>query len=122
LRDIAKELQITRHLARKVLLAHNVGLRRSNRGLKGADSKTAGRYIGTAPYGYFIQLGKLVEDNREQQTIQLIMKLRSMGKSQAAIARYLNDHKMRTRRSKKWDHSTIGNILKYQAFIRNKLK
>ena len=44
LRDIARELQITRHMARKVLLSHSVGLRRSNRGLKGSDSRTAGRY------------------------------------------------------------------------------
>lgn len=111
--EIAKELQITRHMARKVLLTHNLGLRSSNRRLKDRYCRTVGRYLGAAPFGYFIKHGKLVEDGREQEVIRLIMDLRSKGKSFSGIAKYLNGHKIRTRKSKRWDHSTVGNIIRY---------
>lgn len=105
-------------MARVALIKHGVGLRSSNRGLKNVELKTAGRHVGAAPYGYFVLKGKLVEDNREQQTVQLIIKLWSEGKSYAAIARYLNEHSVKTRRLRKWDHSTVGNIIKHQSSIR----
>jgi len=101
-------------MVRVALLKHNVGLRPSNRGLKNIELKTSGRHIGAAPYGYFVLKGQLVEDSREQQTVQLIMKLWSEGKSYAAIAQYLNGHNIKTRKLRKWDHSTIANIIKYQ--------
>lgn len=116
-REIAKELGISRHMARVVLMKHGVGLRPSNRGLKNVESKTAGRHVGAAPFGYFVLKGQLVEDSREQQTVQLIMKLWSEGRSYAAISRYLNEQNLKTRKLCKWDHSTVRNIVQYQRAI-----
>ena len=117
MREIAKELGISRHIARVALITHGIGLRPSNRGLKDKDSRTATRHAGAALFGYFVLKGKLIEDNREQQTVQLIMKLWSAGKSYAGIAKYLNDHKIKTRKLKKWDHSTIKNIIQRNTVI-----
>ena len=66
------------------------------------------------PYGHAWLEGKLVVEQREYKIILKIMQLWQSGKSQGAIADFLNSQKVPTRMGKKWFHSSVGAIIKRQ--------
>jgi DNA invertase Pin-like site-specific DNA recombinase len=65
-------------------------------------------------YGYDVaESGDMVENFEEQETISLIKKLRSEGKSLRAIATHLTELGIRTKRGgTAWIHTTVASILK----------
>jgi hypothetical protein len=83
----------------------------------GATLRPQGRwqnefFRGAPPYGFVVIAGKLIEEPREQRIVQLIMSHWKSGKSLNAIAQSLNRQKVRPRRGKAWEHSTIRFIVK----------
>ena len=66
------------------------------------------------PYGHAWLEGKLVVEPREYKVVLKIMQLWQSGKSQAAIADYLNFQIVPTRMGKKWFHSSVGAVIKRQ--------
>ena len=66
----------------------------------------------TCPLGYLIDdLGNLVEDTDEQQTLTYIKSLRQQGLSYSKIANNLNNENIPTKTGKTWYSSTIKYIL-----------
>jgi DNA invertase Pin-like site-specific DNA recombinase len=65
-----------------------------------------------APYGFYLSSGQLKPDTREQEIIQKILEMYSKGMSYGAIARSLNDQKIRPRLAKKWSQVVVGFIIK----------
>lgn len=122
LREIAKELGVSKTTIRKALIEGGAVLRSSNGSPSGEFIKTVRRHIGVAPYGFCVIRGQLVKDPKEQVNVQLILKLATGGKSNSAIADYLNDKKIKTRTGGRWDHSTIRSILKRNLSINKKSK
>lgn len=103
---------ISKTTLRQTLIDGGADLRPSNRSRPDNPKRTPRAHIGVAPYGYCIIHGKLVEVPKEQQTVQLILRLRSKGKNLTAIAAHLNSHKVKPRTAKSWDHSIVRSIIK----------
>ncbi len=118
MREIAKEIGVAKTSIRKALIAGGLDLRPCNRSLTYSRSKSEHHHIGVAPYGYFVQNGRLVEDSREQVVVRKIMKLWTEGQSLSAIARHINGLKIRPRKGKIWDHSIIRSIVNRQESIK----
>lgn len=67
---------------------------------------------GQCPLGYLVDdLGNLIEDKKEQQTITYIKSLRTEGFSFGKIANRLNEENIPTKHGAKWYKSTIKKIL-----------
>lgn len=113
LREIAKRIGVSAHRVRRSLKRFGVVLRPSNRKLRKDLPPSERPHLGVAPFGFVCLHGKLVEDPREQEVVRLIVELRQGGKNLSAIASYLNEHKVKPRIAKKWDHSTIRSILQH---------
>lgn len=112
LRAIALELKLSKSTTRNYLLQNEVMLRshsKKNRLHSNIKIKIAPR---NAPYGYFLFRGILQENSKEQAVIQLITKLNRKSLSQGAIARQLNELKIKPRRAAQWKQVTIGKILR----------
>jgi hypothetical protein len=111
LREVAREIAVSKTTIRKVLLKHGVALRPSTHDQSDGVTLPKKFHVGVAPYGYCVLNGRLVQDPKEQRNVQLILKLRSQGKSLNAIAAYLNGRKVRPRTGKAWDHSIVRSIV-----------
>jgi hypothetical protein len=111
LREISKELGIPKTTIRKSLIEGGVDLRVSNRSRAYNLPETVRPHVGVAPYGYCIIRGKLIPVPKEQEIVQLVVKLKSGGKTLSAIAAHLNNHRVKPRTAKRWDHSIIRSIL-----------
>jgi hypothetical protein len=70
------------------------------------------RSIKTAPYGYCLVNGKLFPDPKEQNILQLIISYWQQGLSHCAIAKLLNQKKIKPRKANEWSQPTIGFIIK----------
>jgi hypothetical protein len=68
--------------------------------------------IKTAPYGWCLVDGMLHKEPREHSTLKLIFKWAEQGQSHCAIARKLNDQKLKLRHAEKWSQPTVGFIIK----------
>ncbi len=111
MREISKELGVSKTALRKILIDGGTDLRPSNRSLRDTPKQSARTHVGVAPYGYCVIHGKLVGVPKEQQIVRLIMRLKSEGKNLMAIAAHLNRHKIKPRTAKKWDHSIVRSII-----------
>lgn len=98
LRAIAQELGVSKTCVREAIVREKVPLRR----------KTA---IRNAPYGYSLVKGRLFEDPKEMSVVQDILKWWRQGMSHCAIARRLNDQKVKPRKATNWSQPTIGFII-----------
>lgn len=109
LSEVAARLNLPKSTVRNAIQRSGAELRPHARSRKG-------RAIGSAPYGYVWIKGELIEDQREQRVIQIILEHWQAGKKFSAIAEVLNRQKIRPRVAEKWDGGTIRKIL-----IRRKL-
>jgi len=74
------------------------------------DQKARGRYLGGAvPFGFKVEDGQLVEDEREQRAIANIHALRGEGRSLRAIADALRGEGFNV------SHETVGQVVKRAA-------
>ena len=97
----------------------------------GVKQKMKNEWFGQAPFGYSQvsdEIGgrkkntRLIENPKEQETLEKIKELRAEGESYSEIANYLNENKIKTRftrsdRQCSWHPGTVRNIL-----IRSKLE
>ena len=115
LNAISGELSVPKSTIRLILIQNGIELR----------SHSRKHYIPThennfhrqpakrnAPYGYFLLQGKVQVDTREQAIIGIILKFWNDGKSQCAIARLLNQQKIKPRKADKWSPVVIWTIIK----------
>jgi len=103
--QISNTLDVPKTTVRETLIECGVTIRKFRRRHKNC-------VMGTAPFGYAVTLGKLVEDPREQKTVRFIMSQWHLGKGFRDIARTLNVKKTRSRNDKSWDHSVVRSIIK----------
>lgn len=99
----------------------NITLRTSaGRRIK-ADS---GGYSGGAiPYGYTSLHGRLVENPSESPIVRMIYEMRQSQKmSLLAIANYLNESGIRTKRGSMWTATGVKNIIDNERFYRGEYK
>lgn len=66
-------------------------------------------------YGYTRLEGQLIKDPREYKIVLQILKMWQSGKSLTAIAKHLNEQKMRPRRGLRWHHHTVNQIVKHET-------
>jgi site-specific DNA recombinase len=69
------------------------------------------RLNGGAPFGYDVIDGKLIPNETERSTLDLIKRHRRAGKSCNAIAKYLNDHGIKTKFGRSWHSKTVRRCL-----------
>lgn len=112
LREIARELNVSRTTVRKALLNGGADLHPLSNGPRKDNARSARPHMGIAPFGYCVIKGDLTEVPKEQETIQIILKLKSSRMNLRAIADQLDRHKIKPRSAKKWDHSIISSIIK----------
>ena len=78
--------------------------------------KDQGRYTGGhVPFGFRLENGFLVEDEKEQEALQLMKELRKRGMSYRAIVKELNDQGVNSKAGKKWHVPTVVKALKQAA-------
>jgi len=77
--------------------------------------KRSGEVYNHAPYGYDVVEGKLVDNEYEQGIIKRIKSLREEEVSLQGIADKLNTDNITTKKGKKWEASTVRNVLKFKA-------
>lgn len=87
-------------------------LRSHSNGQLNSKKKPKAKSIKTAPYGHCLVNGLLHKDPREQSVLKLILKWAKQGQSHCAIARKLNEQKVKPRHAEKWSQPTIGFIVK----------
>jgi DNA invertase Pin-like site-specific DNA recombinase len=70
---------------------------------------------GMTPFGYRLSADgvHLEPDDREQQVVKLISRLKSKGHSYRAIARHLNEKKIKTKSGRAWTHVQVSNAVRY---------
>jgi hypothetical protein len=111
---IATELDVAKTTVRQTLIADGISLRaHSNRQLA-APSAAKSQSIKTAPYGYCLVGGRLIEDPREMAVVQLMLGWWQSGMSLGAIARRLNSQKIKPRKAAQWSQPTVGFIVQRQ--------
>ena len=105
LSEVAIRLDLPKSSVRKAIQRSGTELRRRKRG------------VGSAPYGYVWIKGELIEDQREQRVIQIILEHWQAGKMFSDIAALLNRQKIRPRMAEKWDGGTIRKVLKRKMYF-----
>jgi DNA invertase Pin-like site-specific DNA recombinase len=70
-----------------------------------------GDHVGSPAYGFEMVDKKLVKVGSESEAIALIQQLKADGLNLQAIADYLNDQSIATKRGGKWYPTTVKNIL-----------
>jgi len=111
---IANSLNVSKGRVRNALSRLNMTLRAHSAGQSNLSDPPSlvPLAIRTAPYGYCLLKGRLLEDPREMAVVEDILKWWKEGLSHGAIARRLNDQNIKPRKAEKWSQPTIGFILK----------
>lgn len=85
--------------------------KRTSNGRK-ARAKTSDYANGGAPkFGSKAENKNLVVNDDEQQVIEIIRKHHKSGKSQRAIAEYLNKQGIKSKQGKSWTGTTVGRVI-----------
>lgn len=78
--------------------------------------KEKGEVYASIPFGFDRQGDRLVENEEEMRTVDLIRKLRAEGYSLRAVAEELNDRQLPTKNCRKWYASTVRYILRNDVY------
>lgn len=111
-RAIARQLGIGKTTVNSHLAASNVELRSHSNDQLHNRNKPKTKSVKTAPYGFCLVDGLLHKDPKEQSILKLILKWAKQGQSHCAIARKLNEQKLKPRHAAKWSQPTVGYIIK----------
>jgi len=114
LREIEEKTGFAKSSIRETLTARGLPLRNATKRQASKRKSEVKMRSPVIPYGHAWLEGKLVVEPREYKVVLKIMQLWQSGKSQAAIADFLNSQKVPTRMGKKWFHSSVGAIIKRQ--------
>jgi hypothetical protein len=104
LSEVALRLNVPKSSIRKTLVDGGLALRPH---CKDASSAS----VGSVPYGYARITGVLVEDQKEQRIIQLMIHHWQSGRGFTDIARLLNSQKIRPRTAPQWDGGTVRKVI-----------
>ncbi len=107
-----KQKYSKREIARQLNVSHSsviAGLRKA--GIHGNILNTTNKRKGQIPMGYDYIDGKLIRNEKEQETIRIIKQLKSNGFSLRETARELNKRLIPTKNNGIWQANTIRNIL-----------
>ena len=96
---IARELSIPKSTVRQTLLDGGVALRLHSRRQARSLVVPSQVSIRTAPYGFCVIEGRLVEDPKEASVVRLIMTWWRQGMSHCAITRRLNNQRIKPRKA-----------------------
>jgi len=78
-----------------------------------AHQKTLGKFLGgKVPYGYTVDDGELIEDDREQEVIQHMIRLRNSGLSYSKVSKELTELGYTTRNGTSFANVQIQRIIK----------
>jgi site-specific DNA recombinase len=80
--------------------------------------KRNGQRVGNIPFGFKVMKDgvNLKPIKAELKTVNLIYTMRKEGMSRCAIARKLNETKVRTKNRGRWHHTTVDSILKNSIY------
>ena len=117
---IASELDVAKTAVRKTLIDNGVPLRSHSNSQLATYKSAKSRSIKTAPYGYCLVGGRLVEDPREIAVVHMMLAWWRSGQSLGAIARRLNIQKIKPRKAANWSQPTIGFIVQRQQTFQPK--
>lgn len=119
---IAKEIGCCKTTIREALSKENVVLRAHSHKQVSSHKQSKTMSVRSAPYGYCLVNGILVEDPREMAVVKLMVKWWTQGMSIGAIARKLNAQKVKPRKAATWSQPTVGFILQRQPNINRRSK
>lgn len=99
---------------------HNVsslgGIRTNHGKLVKQGKKKAreeGRWVDSIPYGFTLDRGKrLVFHKEEHRVLEIMSKRRERGDTLSSISRWLNSKGHKGRYGGKWNHTTVGRVIK----------
>jgi uncharacterized protein (DUF433 family) len=111
-REIATELKVSKSWVQGALAKLERKLRHESKGTKSKTQRNFTRRLGSPPFGFDYLEDRLVENPHELRTVQKIIELWNAGHGPMAIATELNRLKLRTRKSKQWDHSLVSDIIR----------
>jgi hypothetical protein len=108
---VADEIGASKSGIRRALIEAGEPLRgHSNSQISGC-TKTKVMSVKTAPYGFCLVGGQLMEDPKEIANVHLMLKWWQQGMSLGAIARKLNSKNVKPRKAMAWSQPTIGFII-----------
>ena len=97
---------------RDLLIRNNVTLRAANKSTASDPKKPKRTFWGAIPYGYNILDGQVVVDPKEIKVVRKILELHRKGLKFNAIKRWLNDQKIPSKLSSKWNDKTVASIIR----------
>lgn len=112
LKEIARLTGFARTSIRTALIEGGVVLRKFDHDSLNATKKPKASSNGVAPFGYYFHKNILIKDLKEYKVVQAIIMLWLKGTTMKAIATHLNDNKISTRHSTKWNIGLIKLIIK----------
>lgn len=120
LREIESKTGFAKSSIREALTTGGSTLRVGTRKPTRKDKRAIRASLSVQRYGYTRLEGQLVKDPREYRNILQIMKMWQSGKSLTAIAKHLNEQKVRPRRGQRWHHKTVHQIIKHETHDKEK--
>ncbi len=111
LRDVAKELNISKTKVRDVLLKAGVELRPSSPTPEQVAQWRIRKTKAPPPFGYCYFQGKLVMNPIEYDALLKIHRQWKLGMSANDITRYLNGKKIMPRNAKEWHNKAVKKIV-----------
>jgi len=122
IREIAKELGVSKTRVLNKLTLAGVPLRPSNADYKKDSSRTPRSGVGNTPFGFARLRGKLVVDAKEIETLRLILQLWRSGKTFHAIAVHLNSHQIKPRKGKAWQFASVRSVIQHHKADLNRIE
>lgn len=111
LRDIGKELNISKNKVRKTLLEMGVELRPSDPTPEEVSRWRIRKTKAPPPFGYCYFQGELVKNPIEYDALLKIHRQWKTGKDANEITRYLNGKKIKPRKAKEWHNKAVRKII-----------
>lgn len=111
LRDIAKDLNISKDKVRRTLMKNGVELRPSDPTPEEVSLWRIRKTKAPPPFGYCYFQGELVKNPVEYDTLLKIQRQWKAGCDANEITRYLNGKKLKPRKAKEWHNKAIRKII-----------
>jgi hypothetical protein len=111
LRDIAKQIDISKTKIRDLVLRAGIPLRTLRNEKGQLVLGTRGKRGTKPPYGYWYLDGQLQTHPKEYPVVLEILRRWKAGQSRNSIATWLNGRGIKSPRSSKWSWNTVTNIL-----------
>lgn len=111
MRDISKELNISKTTARERLIKAGVALRPKDPTPEQVQRWRMGKTKAPPPFGFCYFQGKLVRNPMEYDALLKIHRQWKLGMNANDITRYLNGKKIKPRKAKEWHNKAVKKII-----------